>query len=78
MSRDDFKSLIERYADGRNVCNCGEAYYSPCGRGIVNGEFRNDLPACAHGCSANLICAKHEIASKVVAELNKQTGGGCE
>lgn len=71
MSRIDFEQLVERYADGRPICNCRQAYYTPCGEGIdAVGNKRTDLPACAGGCSANKIGAKEYIAARVVAEFN--------
>src|SRR3990167_9185854 len=32
-----FERLVQRYADGRPICNCRRAYYSPVGTGSVNG-----------------------------------------
>lgn len=70
MSRKDWQELVKRYADGRPICNCGEAYYTPCGHGIDGtGRRRTDMLACQHGCSANKIYAKEEIAGRVLAEL---------
>ncbi len=69
-----FEALIQLYADDRPICNCGQAYYTRCGIGYQNGEFREDMLACAHGCSANLIQAKEYVAERVLAELaNKDT-----
>lgn len=69
-----WKTLIKRYADGKIVCNCGEAYYSLCGRGGVwqDGDWvqRNDLLACEHGCSSNQLSAKEYVAKCVLSELN--------
>lgn len=68
-----FIKLIAHYADGRQVCNCGQAYYSNCGTGSVfsNGVrvLRHDLPACKNGCEVNLRMAKDYIAQRVVADL---------
>lgn len=64
-----FGDLIKRYANGRRVCNCGEAYYTNCGTGIVGNERRADLPACQWGCSANRVVARNEIAERVLQEL---------
>jgi hypothetical protein len=60
MSREDWKELVSRYADGRQICNCREAYLSPCGNGIL---------ACEHGCSANKAFARDGISARVLAEL---------
>lgn len=62
-----WKELIKKYADGRPVCNCGDAYYTPCGVGIDrDGRHRTDMLACNHGCGANQYEAKEEIAKKIV------------
>lgn len=67
-----WKKLILRYADGRPICNCGEAYYSPCGHGIdSSGKRRTDMLACRGGCSANLTAVMEDIATRVLAELGK-------
>jgi hypothetical protein len=68
----NFKKLIKHFADGRTVCNCGEAYHTNCGRGAAGlGEFGqtlwvDDLPACRHGCSTNQFDAKNEMANRVI------------
>jgi len=68
-----WQQLVRNFADGRQVCNCGNAYYSPCGVGIdKQGRHRTDMPACRHGCSANQISAQEEIASK----MSLPEGGG--
>jgi len=70
MSKNNWQALVNRYANGRTVCNCGEAYYTPCGHGIdSNGIHRTDMLACKYGCSANQIFAKEEIAELVLIEL---------
>lgn len=64
-----WKDLIVLYADGRPICNCGDAYYSPCGKGYKGGEYRTDLLACKHGCSANQMAARDYIAARVGRDL---------
>ena len=64
-----WKELVKKYADGKPVCNCGDAYYTPCGIGICNGVERNDILICEHGCSANMYKAKEEIAKKILEEV---------
>jgi hypothetical protein len=64
-----WEKLIQRYADGKPICNCGQAYYEACSEGIDrNGQYRTDMLGCKHGCSSNQISAKEYIASKVIAE----------
>ena len=66
--------LIKRYADGRPICNCGEAYCQPVGVGAVckGGVWEDitDLLVCQYGCSANQLTAKEEVATRVLEELN--------
>lgn len=66
MSDENYMVLVERYADGRKLCNCREAYQGKAG-------------GCDYGCSANQIFAKYEIADRVVAEFGiekpKQAAG---
>ena len=59
MSEKHWQELVKRYADGRKICSCGEAYADAQGR-------------CPYGCSSNCISAKHEIAEKVLKELKLQ------
>jgi len=70
MSSDSFKKLIKHYANGSEICNCGEAYYTNCGKGSVGGQDRDDLPTCKHGCSSNIITAKNYIAEMVLSEFD--------
>lgn len=69
MSRDNYKTLIKRYADGRLICNCGEAYLTPCASGLIAGVWRHDIMACAHGCEANRLAARDDIAGRIIDEL---------
>lgn len=69
MAREHFKALVKRYADGRPICNCGEAYYSPCGEGYVNGERRSDILVCQYGCSYAQLTTRNEVAERVLKEL---------
>lgn len=68
-----FQKLIQRYAKGKTICNCQEAYYENCGEGYLNGKHRTDLPICKHGCSANQIAAKEHIAAAVLQELEERS-----
>lgn len=76
MMLEPWEQLIERYADGRPICNCRHAYYSKCGKGIIVKEdgslekFTDGL-ACEYGCSANQIYARDYIAKRVLADLDK-------
>ncbi len=70
MSRESWKKLVNHYADGKPICNCGEAYYSPCGEGIDGqGIMRADMLVCKYGCSAAQIQTKEDIATIVLADL---------
>jgi hypothetical protein len=64
-----FGSLIERYADGRTPCNCGQAYYTNCGTAYVGGRMVTDYPVCQYGCEAAMYTAKMEIAKRAWKEL---------
>lgn len=69
----NWNKLVERFADGRPICNCGHAYYAPVGTGSVlnNGIWKNrtDLLVCQYGCSTNQLRAKEEIAKKLIKEF---------
>ena len=49
-----FQQAIKDYADGRKVCNCGEAY-------------RGKDGYCDYGCSANQIFAKYDLVQRILA-----------
>jgi hypothetical protein len=57
--RDAWKRLVQRYADGRAICNCGHAYY-------ITGTR-----SCEYGCEANIGRAKEELAWRIEQDLNK-------
>ncbi len=71
-ARNAWERLIQRYADGRPICNCGNAYYTPCGKGFVSGSEvrRTDLLVCKDGCQANQYSVKFELAERIEAELS--------
>lgn len=71
---DAWQRIVAHYAEGRPVCNCGRAYYTPCGRGVHCGQDRTDLPACAGGCSSNQLSAKEELAQRLVVDLGLPNG----
>ncbi len=48
-----WQKLVIKYADGRTICNCGDAYYDETGN-------------CAYGCSANCLNAQEYIAKRVL------------
>lgn len=54
-----FEGLVERFADGRKLCNCRHAYAMP------NG-------GCYAGCSTNQLRAKHEVAARAAELLDKK------
>lgn len=53
-----WSAIVEQYADGRRLCNCG-------------GAYRNAAGICEHGCSANLIEAKYEIGQRLLSNLEQ-------
>jgi hypothetical protein len=59
---DEWAALVARYADDRKICNCRAAYYA-LGPG--------DQGFCQYGCSANQLCARDEIARRVLEELSE-------
>ena len=66
---ENWKSLVALHADGRTVCNCGCAYYTPCGKGIDGqGRHRTDMLTCRGGCSANQLNCRDDIAKRVLAK----------
>lgn len=63
MARTSFETLVEIFANGRQICNCRQGYLTNCGVGIDSqGNRREDMPACKYGCSANQLDTKNEIA----------------
>jgi hypothetical protein len=69
---DEWRKLIKRYANGKPLCNCDEAYYTPCGKGYdETGARRDDMLACEWGCQANQHAVKDYIAGQVLTELKK-------
>jgi len=70
----EWEKLVERYADGRSLCNCGNAYYSEGGEYMIaggpdHGKTFHNGKHCKYGCQANQYGVKDEIASRVLAEL---------
>jgi hypothetical protein len=58
-----WRTLILRYANGRKVCSCEDAYYK-------ESKFQgHDYTYCEHGCTTNKLLTKNEIAKKVLEEL---------
>lgn len=64
-----WESLIVRYADGRTLCNCRQAYYSEGGTYWRDGIEHHDGLYCKSGCSSNQLRAKEYIAERVMEEL---------
>lgn len=79
---DEWKTLVQRYAAGRQVCNCGGAYYTNCGTAskldAATGQWvtTHDNPCCQHGCQANLHAVKDDIAKRVISEIGWYTHPG--
>lgn len=53
-----WETLIERYADGRAICNCRQAYY-------MDAESKG----CENGCQWNQYHVRDEIARRALAEM---------
>ena len=66
-----WEQLVEKFADGRSLCNCRQAYYSPIGKGIscIDGHLieLHNMPVCKDGCSANMLRVKEEIAERCLS-----------
>lgn len=71
MSKAAWRTLVEKYADGRQICNCGEAYYAEDGEAWMGDKKITNAKHCKWGCSANQIFARDEIAAKVLESLPK-------
>lgn len=58
-----YRKMVKHFADGRKICNCGEAWYTaaPTPR---DAELYGDY-YCAHGCSSNQIAAKYELVHRL-------------
>lgn len=74
----EWEKLIKRYANGRLICNCGQAYYSLDGEAWIvggpdDGKHITDYPHCKYGCQANQYAVKDEIAKAVLAELGESS-----
>ena len=68
---DTWKELIAKYAEGRTICNCGDAYYFPVGEGIdAKGCQRSDMMVCSYGCSAAQLIARDYIADRILKKEN--------
>ena len=72
---DHWRMLVRRYADGRSICNCSEAYYSENGEYYLNGEKKTDGKFCRHGCQANQWSAKYDIARRICEEFGIDEDG---
>ena len=70
FQNDAFTKLLLRYADGRQLCNCNEAYEGLV-KAYVVGKGYVMVPGCVHGCSTNKIDAKEEVAERLVGEFLK-------
>lgn len=70
MSNDAaWRALVERYADGRPICNCREAFAVMVEAVGLDGEPVRVVKKCEDGCSAALIRAKHEIGRRALEEI---------
>lgn len=70
-------TAVARYAGDRQVCNCGRAYYTNCGRGFRAGasdgasRYVTDLPVCAGGCMSAQLEAQDHVIKCALRELPK-------
>lgn len=55
--RDEYELLVQRYANGRPVCNCKNSFHL------------DEQGQCINGCVASLHRTKKEIAQHVCREL---------
>lgn len=71
--------LLTRYADGRTICNCGNAYYSDGGEYLrtgPNGTTRHyDGKYCKGGCASAQISAIEHVAQMVAIEAGFDVPG---
>ena len=70
-NKDPWQALVERYADGRPLCNCRDAYYSTGGKYSLGGVEHNDGLYCKGGCNAAWYEARQHVARSVIAELKE-------
>lgn len=65
----NFERLIQRYANGKEICKCRNAYIESPVVAIISGENVYGPPICSGGCSYNSIKAKEYVADMVVIEF---------
>lgn len=71
MSEAHWRELIRRFANGRDICNCGNAYYANDGEYWLAGDPAGSPPHqdgkhCKFGCQANILRARDELAEKLL------------
>lgn len=75
-----WKALVEHFAEGKELCNCREAYYATDGEYWLSGDKTNTTyhngRYCPSGCSANQYKARDEIAKKMIDLLNGEQNAG--
>lgn len=69
----NWEKLIVRYADGRPLCNCRQAYYTTGGKYWLGGQEHNDGLYCGGGCGAARLDAQDIVAAGVVRDLPTST-----
>lgn len=73
MADGSWRLLVERYANGRPICNCRNAYYSTeevTERRTTGGPFiTSTRHFCDGGCQANQYLVRDRIAEKVLEEI---------
>ncbi len=53
-----WERLVEKYAKGRRICNCRQAYF----------VFKDGAYTCQYGCATNQLVAKETIAVEILKE----------
>ncbi len=69
MAKTNWQMLIERYADGKPICRCGQAYYTTCGRGYSEGDWPEDPDVLPLSCKETIFGTHEYIAERVMQEL---------
>ncbi len=61
--------LVKQYANGRKICNCGEAWTLPIGRALGPDGWIENYDICPGGCFTNKSSAAEYIMLRQECEL---------